>query len=61
MRIKPTCGHSEYYDRCSKEVRGGASWSLLRIYSVGLRNVRCKGEFDTNYALFIGGTLRYEF
>jgi hypothetical protein len=25
------------------------------------QGVRFKGEFDTNYALFVGGTLRYEF
>ena len=25
------------------------------------QGVRFKGEFDNNYALFIGGTLRYEF
>ena len=25
------------------------------------QDVRFKGEFDTNYALFVGGTLRYAF
>jgi hypothetical protein len=25
------------------------------------QGVRFKGEFDTNYALFVGGTVRYEF
>ena len=57
-----TC-QANYYRKRGLDYSLGGLLTVFRDTEIGntVQGVRVKGDFDSNYLLFLGGTLRYVF